>query len=108
MRITVITLFPEFFGSPVEVSIVGRAIAQGRLELETYDLRQHGKGPHRQVDDSPFGGGPGMVLMVEPLAEALEPRSQSHRVLLTPAGRPRSVSRSSRPSGPPTTSWPTP
>jgi len=88
MRITVITLFPEFFSSPVGVSIVGRAIAQGLLEFETHDLRQHGKGLHRQVDDSPFGGGPGMVLMVEPLAEALEPLSQTHRVLLTPAGRP--------------------
>ncbi|OFW53699.1 MAG: tRNA (guanosine(37)-N1)-methyltransferase TrmD, partial [Actinobacteria bacterium RBG_16_70_17] len=52
------------------------------------DLREHGLGRHRQLDDAPFGGGPGMVMMVEPLAAALEPLAGTHRVLLTPAGAP--------------------
>jgi tRNA (guanine37-N1)-methyltransferase len=52
------------------------------------DLRRYGRGMYRQVDDAPFGGGPGMVLMVGPLEEALAPYEAAHRVLLTPAGRP--------------------
>ncbi|NOY56482.1 MAG: tRNA (guanosine(37)-N1)-methyltransferase TrmD [Actinobacteria bacterium] len=88
MNISIITLFPEFFSSPLEVSIVGRAIAEGHLVVTTVDLREFGRGRHRQVDDAPFGGGPGMVLMVDPLARALQPLDSSHKVLLTPVGRP--------------------
>ncbi len=84
MKISVITIFPEFFES--SLGVVGRAIEAGIVEIEAIDLRQWGKGVHRQVDDAPFGGGPGMVMMVEPLANALEPLAASHRVLLTPAG----------------------
>lgn len=80
-------MFPEYFEGLLGVSIVGRAIEAGILEVDLIDLRQHGLGRHRQLDDAPFGGGPGMVMMVEPLAEALEPLSGTHRVLLTPAGR---------------------
>jgi tRNA (guanine37-N1)-methyltransferase len=90
MQITVITLFPEFFAGPLRTSIVWRAIDTGALSVELVDLRAYGKGPHRQVDDAPFGGGPGMVLMVEPLAAALAPRRTSHRVLLSAAGQPLS------------------
>ena len=88
MRITVVTLFPVFFGEPLGVSIVGRAVEQGLLSVVVHDLRDHGLGAHRQVDDAPFGGGPGMVMMVEPLAAALDALGDTHRVLLTPAGRP--------------------
>jgi tRNA (guanine37-N1)-methyltransferase len=88
MRITVITMFPEFFGGPLGVSIVGRAVADGVVTVDIHDLRQHGLGRHRRLDDSPFGGGPGMVMMIEPLAAALEPLGDTHRVLLTPAGAP--------------------
>jgi tRNA (guanine37-N1)-methyltransferase len=86
VRITVLTLFPEFFDSPLEVSLVGRAREGGVLEVDMVNIRDHGLGPHRQVDDAPFGGGAGMVMMVEPLADALEPLAQSHRVLLSAAG----------------------
>ena len=86
MRISIVSLFPEFFTSPLKVSIVGRAIEAGLMTVDLVDLRAYGVGRHRQVDDSPFGGGPGMVMMVEPLAAALEPLSGTHRVLLTPAG----------------------
>ncbi len=90
MRINVVTIFPEFFASPLEVSLVGKALEDGTVEVVLHDLRDHGKGAHRQVDDTPFGGGAGMVMMIEPLAGALEPLRESHRVLLTPAGSPLS------------------
>ena len=88
MRIALVTMFPEFFSSPLGVSIVARAIADGVLAVDVVDLRVHGLGRHRQLDDAPFGGGPGMVMMIEPLAAALEPLADTHRVLLTPAGAP--------------------
>jgi tRNA (guanine37-N1)-methyltransferase len=88
MRFTVVTIFPEYFESPLRLGIVGRAIDGGIVTVDTADPREHGRGVHRQVDDSPFGGGPGMVMMVEPMAATLEPLSGSHRVYLTPAGAP--------------------
>lgn len=81
-------MFPGFFEGPLGVSIVARAIETGLLEVGLLDLREHGLGRHRQLDDAPFGGGPGMVMMVEPLATALDPLDGSHRVLFTPAGAP--------------------
>lgn len=88
MIIRVVTLFPGYFTGPLATSVVGRAIASGAVDIELVDLRAFGRGAHRQVDDSPFGGGPGMVLMIEPLYDALAPLASTHRVLLTPAGQP--------------------
>ncbi len=85
-------MFPAFFSGPLDVSIVARGIEDGALEVELLDLRDHGLGRHRQLDDAPFGGGPGMVMMVEPLAAALEPLADTHRVMFTPAGGPMSQS----------------
>lgn len=81
-------MFPGYFEGPLRTSIVGRAIEDGALTVELIDLRSHGIGKHRQLDDAPFGGGPGMVMMVGPLAAALEPFAGSHRVLFTPSGEP--------------------
>lgn len=86
MKISIVTLFPEYFELPLTVSVVGRAREAGLLEVSLVDLRGFGKGVHRQVDDAPFGGGPGMVLMVGPLAEALKSVGRGHRVLFTPSG----------------------
>lgn len=86
MRISIVTLFPEFFAGALGVSIVGRAIGSGLVDVDLVDLRAHGLGVHRQVDDAPFGGGAGMVMMIEPLDAALAPLQASHRVLLTPGG----------------------
>jgi tRNA (guanine37-N1)-methyltransferase len=86
MKINIVTMFPEFFDGLLEVSLVGRARQIGQLEVELVDLREHGIGKHRQLDDSPFGGGPGMVMMVEPLDKALGPLSESRRIYFTPAG----------------------
>ena len=88
MRISVVTLFPEFFEGALGVSIVGRAISESSLTVDLVNLREHGLGKHRQVDDAPFGGGPGMVMMIEPIAAALEGLADSHRVLLAPTGTP--------------------
>jgi tRNA (guanine37-N1)-methyltransferase len=88
VRINVVTMFPGYFEGPLGVSIVARGIEAGILEVALVDLRDHGIGRHRQLDDAPFGGGPGMVMMIEPLAAALDPFEGTHRVLFTPAGAP--------------------
>lgn len=87
MDIHVISIFPEFFSGPLDTSLVGKAIAAGTLTVAVHDLREHGEGAHRTVDDAPFGGGAGMVMMVEPLFRALEPLGDSHRILLSAAGK---------------------
>ncbi len=81
-------MFPGYFDGPLQTSIVGRAIEEDALTVVVQDLRDHGVGKHRQLDDAPFGGGAGMVMMVEPLAAALEPLSGTQRVLFTPSGAP--------------------
>ncbi|HEY7704991.1 MAG TPA: tRNA (guanosine(37)-N1)-methyltransferase TrmD [Acidimicrobiia bacterium] len=88
MRISVITIFPGWFEGVLSTSVVARAIETGALAVELVDLREHGLGAHRQIDDAPFGGGAGMVMMIEPLAEAIDELGPSLRVLLTPVGRP--------------------
>jgi tRNA (guanine37-N1)-methyltransferase len=88
MRIHLVTLFRDYFTSPLTISLVGRAIESGHLEVVFHDPRDHATGVHRQVDDAPYGGGAGMVMMVEPLALTLEPLASTRRVLLTPSGRP--------------------
>lgn len=72
---------------------MARASNEGLLQLEIIDLRQFGKGFHRQLDDAPFGGGPGMVMTPEPLDAALAPLAETHRVLLAAAGAPLTQSR---------------
>lgn len=83
-------MYPGYFAGPLQTSIVGRAIEEGLLEVVVMDLREHGVGRHRQLDDAPFGGGAGMVMMVGPLAESLEPLARTQRVLFTPSGTPLS------------------
>jgi tRNA (guanine37-N1)-methyltransferase len=88
MKINVVTLFPEFFASPLSVSLVGRAITDGQIDVEFHNPRDHASGVHRKVDDAPYGGGAGMVMMVEPLAKTLGPLADTHRVFFTPVGAP--------------------
>jgi tRNA (guanine37-N1)-methyltransferase len=90
VKINVVTMFPGYFEGPLQTSIVARAIEDGAIVVDLVDLRDHGIGRHRQLDDAPFGGGPGMVMMIEPLASALAPLAGTHRVLLTPSGTPLS------------------
>lgn len=88
MRFDVVTLFPALFEAPLRTSIIGRAAERGLLEFGIHDLREHGLGRHRSVDDQPYGGGAGMVMRPEPLFAAVEPLREtgSMVVLLDPAG----------------------
>ena len=88
MRIDVVTLFPELFEVPLRTSIIGRAEDLGAVAFGIHDLREHGLGPHRSVDDYPYGGGAGMVMRPEPLFAAIEPlRTEGATVILMdPAG----------------------
>ena len=71
MRVDVLTIFPGVFPGPLGIGVVGRALESGTLALQAHDLRDHTDDRHRQVDDIPFGGGPGMVLKPEPLVRAV-------------------------------------
>ncbi len=68
----IITLFPEFFQSPLKTGLLGKAIEKGLCRFELIDLRQWGEGNYRQCDDYPYGGGSGMILMPGPLFKAIE------------------------------------
>jgi tRNA (guanine37-N1)-methyltransferase len=92
MKIEILTLFPGYFDSPLAESLLGKAIAAGRLEVVVTDLRAFAEGRHRPVDDAPFGGGAGMVMMAPVAAAAVEARRdapglpRAWTVLLTPDG----------------------
>ncbi len=88
MRIDIVTIFPELFELPLRTSIVGRAAEQGIVVFGVHDLREHGLGRHRSVDDYPYGGGAGMVMRPEPLFAAIGPLRDAGAevVLLDPAG----------------------
>ncbi len=89
MRFDVVTLFPEMFAPFAELGVVGRAIAAGHIALRFDSPRRFGVGKHASVDDTPYGGGAGMVMRVDCLVacmEALEAGERVHRVLLTPQG----------------------
>ncbi len=107
MRVDVVTLFPELFVPFLDVSFVGRARAQGALQVRLKNLRDFGLGKHRSVDDTPYGGGSGMVLRVDCLVHAMEALDteagdRAHRILLTPQGTPfrqaKAVELSARPA----------
>jgi tRNA (guanine37-N1)-methyltransferase len=89
MRFDVVTIFPGMFGPVFEQGVIGRAIDRGVIELHAHDLRAHTLDRHRQVDDMPFGGGPGMVMKPEPVIEAVEAIRTSNQgpvVLMEPWG----------------------
>jgi tRNA (guanine37-N1)-methyltransferase len=90
LRIDVVTLFPELFDVPLRTSVIGRAVERGILAVALHDLREHGIGRHRVVDDAPYGGGAGMVMRPEPLFAAVEPLrvDGAQVILLDPAGEP--------------------
>lgn len=91
MRFDVVTIFPAMFGPVFKQGVIGRAIERGVIELHAHDLRDYTHDRHRQVDDMPFGGGPGMVMKPEPVIEAVESiRSQNAGavILMEPWGEP--------------------
>lgn len=90
MRFDILSLFPEYFQGPFSVSMVKRAVEKGLLDIHLLDIRDFVKNKHRKVDDRPYGGGPGMVLMPEPVCAAIRSvKKESSRVIyLTPQGSP--------------------
>ena len=90
-RATILTLFPEMFPGPLGVSLAGKALASGLWELEARDIRASATDKHRSVDDTPAGGGPGMVLRADILAAAIDAADiapDRPRLLMSPRGRP--------------------
>jgi tRNA (guanine37-N1)-methyltransferase len=89
MKIDVLTLFPAMFAGPLDESIIMRARKKGLLDLKIHQLRDWTHDRHKTVDDKPFGGGPGMLMKVEPLFEAVESlkREETKVILLSPSGR---------------------
>ncbi|MBA2590483.1 MAG: tRNA (guanosine(37)-N1)-methyltransferase TrmD [Alphaproteobacteria bacterium] len=87
---TVLTLFPEMFPGPLGISLLGKALQKNLWQLEVRDIRDHGLGKHRTVDDSPAGGGPGMVMRADVAAAAIDAVSRNDRPLiyLSPRGAP--------------------
>ena len=89
MKIDILTLFPEMF-VPLYTSIVGRAIKNNKIDIKVHDIREYTLDKHKKCDDTPFGGGAGMVMMPQPIADAIkaiDPDHQAHRVFLSPKGR---------------------
>lgn len=89
-RATVLTLFPEMFPGPLGISLAGRALASDIWQLDVRDIRASATDKHRSVDDTPAGGGPGMVLRADILAAAIDAASapEQPRLLMSPRGRP--------------------
>ncbi len=92
MKITILTLFPEMFSGFVSASIIHRAIEKKLVEIELVQIREFTSDVHRHVDDTPFGGGAGMVMKCQPVFDALSSvkTEASHTVLLSASGRPYS------------------
>lgn len=92
MRFDVLTLFPQIFAGYLTQSLLAKAIERGLVDVQLHDIRAWAKGKHKKVDDRPFGGGPGMVMMVEPVVECVEAVRQlaqppGRLIQLTPQGR---------------------
>ena len=90
MRFDILTIFPQILDSYFNESILKRAVAAGLIKIQSHDIREFAEGRHKQVDDTPYGGGPGMVLMVEPIYKCLKSirrKKKAKVILLDPAGR---------------------
>ena len=96
-RATILTLFPEMFPGPLGLSLSGDALARGLWSCEARNIRDHGLGKHRAVDDTPAGGGAGMVLRADVLAAAIDdaapPEDSRPRLLMSPRGKPLTQAR---------------
>jgi tRNA (guanine37-N1)-methyltransferase len=89
VRVDIFTIFPGIFSSPLRESLLGKAIAEGVVDVRVHDLRGFATDRHRSTDDEPYGGGPGMVMKAEPVFAAVESlgAERGRTILLSPAGR---------------------
>src|SRR5579862_8843718 len=99
-RASVLTIFPEMFPGPLGLSLAGKALASGAWSLDVVDIRGFATDKHRTVDDTPAGGGPGMVMKADVLARSLDslaldtvPRDTRPRLLMSPRGKPLTQAR---------------
>ena len=90
MRISILTLFPELFEGFLSTSIIKRAIEKGKVSFDIVNIRDFAKNSYGQVDDTPYGGGAGMVMMIEPVVDAINSikTDEAKIILMTPSGRP--------------------
>ena len=97
-RASVLTIFPEMFPGPLGVSLAGKALGAGVWSLDTHDIRNAAADKHRTVDDTPAGGGPGMVMKADVLARALDtlPHDTRPRLLMSPRGKPLTQNKAAR------------
>ena len=90
MRIDILTLFPEMFEGALSASMLGRAQANGLLDIRVHNIRDYTDNKHRKADDYPFGGGAGLVMMAQPIYDCMDAvleGGRAHRILMTPRGR---------------------
>lgn len=90
MRIDILTLFPEMFEGVLSASMLGRAQANGFLDIRVHNIRDYTDNKHRKADDYPFGGGAGLVMMAQPIYDCMDAvleGERAHRILMTPRGR---------------------
>ncbi len=89
MRIDVLTLFPEMF-TPLQTSIIGRAVEDKKIEIYVHDIRDYSQDKHKKCDDTPFGGGAGMVMTAQPIKDAIlsvDPDHEAVRIFMSPRGK---------------------
>ncbi len=87
MKVFYLTIFPNFFDNFISSSLIGKAVANNLLETKVVNIRDFAEPPHYKVDDTPYGGGPGMVMKVEPIFKAVKSLPKSHTILLSPSGK---------------------
>jgi tRNA (guanine37-N1)-methyltransferase len=89
VRIDILTIFPDIFESPLRESLLGKAVQTSLVDVRIHDIREFAIDKHHQVDDEPYGGGPGMVMKAEPIIAAVESLGEGPKrlILLSPAGR---------------------
>jgi tRNA (guanine37-N1)-methyltransferase len=95
MRIDILSLFPEYFSGPFDESILKKAQEKGLIDIHLHNIRDYAEGNYKRVDDRPYGGGPGMVMMAPPLAKALRSvlKPESWVVYMSPQGKPLKAKR---------------
>ncbi|WP_044329525.1 tRNA (guanosine(37)-N1)-methyltransferase TrmD [Metamycoplasma hominis] len=87
MKINILTLFPDYLNAFCNQSIIAKALELGHIEINIINFRDYSLDKHHKVDDSPYGGGAGMLLQIEPIDLALQPLKNSHKILLSPQGK---------------------
>jgi len=91
MKIDILTIFPDYFQTPLKQSLINKAIEKSIIDIQIWNIREFAEDKHKMVDDEPYGGGTGMVMKIEPIVKCLEnievKRGRGFRILMTPSGK---------------------